>query len=86
VEALRSGKLRAAGLDVFETEPLPATSPLLSMNNVLLSGHVAGLDNESHDATCELAAKNIVALYQGKWPADCIQNLKGVSNWKWNRD
>ena len=85
VEALRSGKLRGAGLDVFETEPLPATSPLLKMTNVLLSGHVAGLDNESHDATCELAAKNIVALYRGEWPAGCIQNLRGVHGWTWNR-
>ncbi|MFO0425316.1 MAG: phosphoglycerate dehydrogenase [Planctomyces sp.] len=85
IAALKSGKLRAAGLDVFETEPLPVESPLLKMPNVLLSGHVAGLDNESHDATCELAAKNIIALHRGEWPAECIQNMKSVKGWKWAR-
>lgn len=83
IEALKSGKLRAAGLDVFEIEPLPATSPFLQLENVLLSGHVAGLDNESHDATCIMAAENILMLHQGHWPADRIQNLKGTTNWVW---
>jgi D-3-phosphoglycerate dehydrogenase len=39
VTVLRSGKLRGAALDVFEQEPLPENSPLLSMDNVLLSPH-----------------------------------------------
>jgi phosphoglycerate dehydrogenase-like enzyme len=39
VEALRSGKLRGAALDVFETEPLPKESPLWGMENVLISPH-----------------------------------------------
>lgn len=38
IEALKSGHLRAAGLDVFDVEPLPTDSPLTQMNNVLLSG------------------------------------------------
>lgn len=83
IEALKSGKLRGAGLDVFEVEPLPSNSPLLSMSNVLLSGHVAGLDNESHDATCIMAADNIIALHRGEWPAERIQNLRGVTDWSW---
>ncbi len=41
VEALRAGRLRGAALDVFETEPLPAASPLWSLPNVLLSPHCA---------------------------------------------
>ncbi len=83
IRALQSGKVRAAGLDVFEVEPLPADSPLHTMPNVLLSGHVAGLDNESHDATWALGAEIIIRLHRGEWPADCIQNLKGQSGWKW---
>lgn len=83
IQALRTGKLRAAGLDVFETEPLPVTSPLLQMDNVLLSGHVAGLDDESHNATCLMAAETILLLYQGAWPSDRIQNLRGIADWSW---
>ncbi len=82
-EALGSGHLRGAGLDVFEDEPLALSSPLLKHNNVLLSGHVAGLDNESHDDTFAMVANTIVALQQGEWPAECIQNLKGITSWKW---
>ena len=39
IEALQSGIIAGAGLDVFEEEPLPKNSPLRSMNNVLLSSH-----------------------------------------------
>lgn len=49
IEALRSGALRAAALDVFEKEPLPASSPLWSMPNVLLSPHISGFA-PGHDA------------------------------------
>ncbi|MDA1229573.1 MAG: NAD(P)-dependent oxidoreductase, partial [Planctomycetota bacterium] len=83
IRALKSGKLRAAGLDVFEVEPLPASSPLISMPNVLLAGHVAGMDNESHEDTWALGANIIIRLHRGEWPAECIQNLKGVTGWKW---
>lgn len=83
IRALKSGTIRAAGLDVFEVEPLPLDSPLIGMPNVLLAGHVAGLDNESHDATWSLGAEIILKLHRGEWPADCIQNLKGTCGWKW---
>jgi D-3-phosphoglycerate dehydrogenase / 2-oxoglutarate reductase len=83
--ALQSGRLRAAGLDVFETEPLPLDSPLLRLDNVLLSGHVAVLDEESHRDTFELAARIIIDLKIGEWPTECIQNLRGASGWMWKR-
>jgi phosphoglycerate dehydrogenase-like enzyme len=84
-EALKSGHLRGAGLDVFETEPLPLDSPLLALDNVILSPHVAGLDDESQHDTFALLARTIVDLRQGRWPADCVRNLKGVTGWKWDR-
>jgi phosphoglycerate dehydrogenase-like enzyme len=40
--ALRAGEIAGAGLDVFETEPLPADHPLWAMENVILTPHVAG--------------------------------------------
>ena len=82
-DALKSGKLRGAGLDVFEQEPLPLDSPLLELDNILLAGHVAGLDNESHRDTFKMVAEIIIELHGGGWPDWSIQNLKGVSNWKW---
>ena len=83
-EALKSGQIRAAGLDVFEVEPLQLNSPLLELDNVLMSNHIAGLDNESHIDTFEMTAQTIIDLYNGKWPSHCIQNLRGVTDWKWS--
>ena len=82
-ESLKSGHLAGAGLDVFETEPLPTDHPLLKFDNVLLAGHLAGLDEESHEDTFSMAAETIIALHRGEWPAFCIQNLKNVKDWKW---
>ncbi|MGI6376498.1 MAG: C-terminal binding protein [Anaerolineae bacterium] len=47
VEALREGRLWAAGLDVFESEPLPDDSPLLSLENVVLTPHAAAYSPQS---------------------------------------
>ena len=84
-EALKSGHLGGAGLDVFNVEPLPAHSPLLELENVLFSGHIAGLDQESHFDTFTMAAETIVNLLQGQWPSECVQNLRGVTGWCWER-
>lgn len=83
IAALESGHLRAAGLDVFKKEPLPVESPLIKLDNVLLSCHIGGLDQESHRDAYAMAAQNIVKLYQGEWPAECLVNLKETTDWKW---
>jgi len=85
-DAVKSGHLRGAGLDVFEVEPLPLDSPLLELDNVLLSCHVAGLDRESWYDTFVMLAETIVALREGRWPVECIRNLEGVTNWRWDRE
>lgn len=81
--ALEAGRLAAAGLDVFNVEPLPTDSPLLKLPNVLLSPHQAGLDEQSfHDASV-MVAETLVALYQGRWPAECVVNRKDMKSWRW---
>ena len=82
-DALKSGHLRAAGLDVFEREPLPLESPLLKLDNVLVCGHLAGLDEESQHDTLKMSAETIISLRQGRWPTECIRNLVGICDWKW---
>lgn len=85
VDALRRGHLRGAGLDVFEVEPLPLDSELLTLPNVLLAPHLAGADNESRNDTLSMSANTLIQLSLGEWPADRIVNLKGVTNWSWER-
>ncbi|HWB09322.1 MAG TPA: phosphoglycerate dehydrogenase [Pirellulales bacterium] len=82
-DALASGKLLAAGLDVFKTEPLPLDSPLLKLDNVLLSPHMGGLDFESQRDMSTMAAQCIADLYQGRWPEGCVVNAELRPAWKW---
>lgn len=60
IEALQSGKIAGAGLDVMVKEPLPADSPLCKMRNVILQAHVGSATVETRRAMIELATKNLV--------------------------
>ena len=59
VTALTDGTLTGAALDVFETEPLPADSPLWKLENVLLSAHNSYFGNNNHRRMMELVLKNL---------------------------
>jgi phosphoglycerate dehydrogenase-like enzyme len=65
VEALENGRLRAAGLDVFAKEPLPADSRLLELGNVVLMPHVAWLTPETLDRSLAVAVENMRRLRDG---------------------
>jgi phosphoglycerate dehydrogenase-like enzyme len=82
-DALKSGHLFGAGLDVFKIEPLPLDSKLLELDNALLCTHMGGLDTESTVAMGNLAAQCIVDLYQGRWPEGCIVNCELRDRYKW---
>ncbi len=65
-EALASGHLGGAALDVFETEPLPAGSPLARAPNLVLTPHVAGVTRESNVRVSSLIAERVAqALARG---------------------
>jgi len=66
VDALRAGKLGGAGLDVFEEEPLPGTSPLWDLDNVILTPHVAGLTPLYYQRTAALFADNLDRFLSGR--------------------
>lgn len=58
VRALQYGQIRGAGLDVFETEPLPADSTLWDLSNVLLTPHMAGSTPRKHERWADIIAEN----------------------------
>ena len=65
LEALRRGRLGGAALDVFETEPLPATSPLWTMPNVLVTPHVSGASPGYWTRVADLVVENAGRLSSG---------------------
>jgi D-3-phosphoglycerate dehydrogenase / 2-oxoglutarate reductase len=82
-EALQSGRVAAAGLDVFEREP-PIDSPLRSAPNIVFSPHVAGIDERASEDMAQMAAQTIVALHQGRWPIERIINAGQLPQpWHW---
>jgi phosphoglycerate dehydrogenase-like enzyme len=66
IEALKAGKLAAAALDVYDQEPLPADDPILSLPNVVLSPHNAGMTPEAIERGNEMLAENVISFLQGK--------------------
>jgi phosphoglycerate dehydrogenase-like enzyme len=66
VEALRSGRLRAAALDVLEEEPLPRNSPLWSLPNVIISPHLGGMSEQTRERAARLFAVNLGRYVSGQ--------------------
>jgi len=65
VDALRNQRIAGAGLDVFETEPLPPASPLCQLPNVVLTPHAAGITREATEAGLQMAIGNVLSFRAG---------------------
>lgn len=77
VEALRQGKLSAAGLDVCDPEPIPADSPLRAMENVVLSAHVASTSVRAVRALRESAARALACALRGEPLPNVVNGVTG---------
>jgi phosphoglycerate dehydrogenase-like enzyme len=77
VEALRAGSIAGAGLDVFETEPLPADHPLWEMENVVITPHVAGAGPHSVERLHTILLENVRRFVNG----EPLMNVVDKARW-----
>ena len=71
-QALQEGQIRAAGLDVFEREPLELTSPLRQLDNVVATPHIGSATHETREAMARCAVDNLLAALAGERPANLV--------------
>ena len=72
INALENGVIKAAGLDVFEQEPLSASSPLPHMPNVVALPHIGSATHETREAMAQRAVDNIRLALQGEPPISLV--------------
>ncbi|MFC1915636.1 2-hydroxyacid dehydrogenase [Chloroflexota bacterium] len=71
-EALKSGQIFAAGLDVTEVEPIPMDDPLLTLDNVIIAPHIASASVTTRTKMAIMAATNLIAGLKGEMPPNCV--------------
>lgn len=76
IEAVRTGKIRAAGLDVFRQEPVDPASPLLGFDNVLTLPHVGSATVNTRFEMSMSAARNLVSALRGEKPPNLIKEFR----------
>jgi phosphogluconate 2-dehydrogenase len=72
IHALQTRQIRAAGLDVFEREPLDPASPLLGLDNVVATPHMGSATHETREAMARCAVDNLLAALAGQRPANLV--------------
>ena len=72
IHALQTGQIRAAGLDVFEREPVDPHSPLLTLDNVVATPHIGSATHETREAMARCAVDNLLAALRGERPRNLV--------------
>ncbi|MEP7764357.1 C-terminal binding protein [Sanguibacter sp. 25GB23B1] len=72
VDALRAGTIAGAGIDVHETEPVPTDHPLLDLDNVVLTPHLAWYSEESYTELKRRTVENVVEVCAGRAPRNIV--------------
>jgi glyoxylate reductase len=72
VDALRSGSIFGAALDVTDPEPLPADHPLVNMANCIVVPHTASATVQTRDRMAALAAENLLSGLRGERPPAAV--------------
>ncbi len=84
--ALQENLIAGAGIDVTDPEPIRADSPLLSMQNVILTGHSAGISTVADPNVWGKPMTQVVKALQGEWPPYAVnQEIKRKWLEKWGR-
>ncbi|CAG7629254.1 2-hydroxyacid dehydrogenase [Paenibacillus allorhizosphaerae] len=78
IEALQTGQIRGAGLDVFEVEPVQPDNPLLRMPNVVTMPHIGSATAKTRFDMAMLAAQNLVAALTGGRPPHVVKELQSL--------
>jgi glyoxylate reductase len=70
--ALKEGWIAGAGLDVFEQEPIPVTSPLLKLDNVVVAPHMSSGGDETRSKMAGMVVENLIAFFDGRVPPNLV--------------
>jgi D-3-phosphoglycerate dehydrogenase len=86
VKALQEGWIAGAGLDVLEVEPPAPSNPLLGMENVILTAHVASASARFDPARLRRVGQEIALVLRGRWPRSCVNpaalEKSGLARWQ----
>jgi D-3-phosphoglycerate dehydrogenase / 2-oxoglutarate reductase len=87
IRALHEGLIAGAGIDVTEPEPIQTDSPLLTMNNVILTGHSAGISTVADPNVWGKPMTQVVKALKGEWPLYAV-NQEVKKRWleRWRKN